>query len=288
MMAEHAETLKRNGIDYDGAMERFGGNAALYERLALKFLDDAHFDALERALADGDADAAVREAHTLKGVAGNLSFTSLYEAAGRVNAALREGDLPGAVSLMEPVRLRPRLAARRRLSTRFPEVAPMKFSNILVPFDKSEHAVRALGIAKGLAEEDPAIQLHVVGIVSLSEIPPTLGLDASPYQSVPPLTVDPDLYRQLADAALAREKEDMDKAIGTLLDGLPNPVRVLAANAPSVVDGINDYAHDHGCDLIVMGSRGLGVLRGMLGSVSYGVLRSSDVPVLIAKEPEKE
>ena len=80
----------------------------------------------------------------------------------------------------------------------------------------------------------------------------------------------------------------MGAAIGTLLDGLPNPVQVLAVNAPSVVDGINYYAHDHGCDLIVMGSRGLGVLRGMLGSVSYGVLRSADVPVLIAKEAEKE
>ena len=51
MMAEYAEALKRNGIDYDGAMERFGGNAALYERLALKFLDDTHFAALEQALA---------------------------------------------------------------------------------------------------------------------------------------------------------------------------------------------------------------------------------------------
>ena len=48
------------------------------------------------------------------------------------------------------------------------------------------------------------------------------------------------------------------------------------------------YADEHACDLIVMGSRGLGVLRGMLGSVSYGVLRSADVPVLIAKEAEKE
>ena len=62
MMAEYAEALKRNGIDYDEAMERFGGNAALYERLALKFLDDAHFAALEQALADGDVDTAVREA----------------------------------------------------------------------------------------------------------------------------------------------------------------------------------------------------------------------------------
>ena len=96
MMAEYAEALKRNGIDYDGAMERFGGNAELYERLALKFLDDTHFAALEQAL-------AVREAHTLKGVAGNLSFAALYEAASKVNAALREGDLAGATALMDPV-----------------------------------------------------------------------------------------------------------------------------------------------------------------------------------------
>lgn len=85
-------------------MERFGGNAALYERLALKFLDDAHFAALEQALADGDVDTAVREAHTLKGVAGNLSFTALYEAASKVNAALREGDLAEATALMDPIR----------------------------------------------------------------------------------------------------------------------------------------------------------------------------------------
>lgn len=164
----------------------------------------------------------------------------------------------------------------------------MKFSNILVPFDKSEHAVHALEVAKGLAEEDPGIQLHIVDIIYLSEMPPSLGLDANPYESVPQLIIDPELYKQLVEAALAREKDDMEKAIGTLLDGLPNPVQVLAVNAPSVVDGINDYAHDHGCDLIVMGSRGLGVLRGMLGSVSYGVLRSADVPVLIAKEAEEK
>ena len=104
MMAEYAEALKSFGIDYVGALARFGGNAGLYERLALKFLDDTHFAALEQALAGGDVDTAVREAHTLKGVAGNLSFAALYEAASKVNAALREGDLAGATALMDPVR----------------------------------------------------------------------------------------------------------------------------------------------------------------------------------------
>ena len=99
-----ASAVVDGGMGKPEAMERFGGNAALYERLALKFLDDAHFAALEQALADGDVDTAVREAHTLKGVAGNLSFTALYEAASKVNAALREGDLAEATARMDPIR----------------------------------------------------------------------------------------------------------------------------------------------------------------------------------------
>ena len=35
--------------------------------------------------------------------------------------------------------------------------------------------------------------------------------------------------------------------------------------------------------LVVMGRRGLGALRGRIGSVSFGVLRSVDVPVLTVK-----
>lgn len=164
----------------------------------------------------------------------------------------------------------------------------MKFSNILVPFDKSKHAVHALEVARGLAEEDPSICLHVVDITYVSEMPPSLGLDANPYKNVPPLAVDPDLYHKLVEAALQREEQSMHEAIGSLLDDAANPVSIQAANSASVVDGINDYATEHDCDLIVMGSRGLGLLRGMLGSVSYGVLRSSEIPVLIAKEPEEK
>ena len=99
----------------------------------------------------------------------------------------------------------------------------MKFTNILVPFDKSDHALHALTLAKGLAEEDPAIKLHVIGVVFVSDIPPALGLDANPYESAPPLVIQPDLYKKLVEAALDREKDDMKQAIGCLLYTSPSP-----------------------------------------------------------------
>ena len=44
---DYASILAESGIDYAGAMDRFGGNEALYRRLAVKFLDDQHIEAIE-------------------------------------------------------------------------------------------------------------------------------------------------------------------------------------------------------------------------------------------------
>ena len=46
MTAQIADKLRPFGIDYVDAMDRFGDNAELYERLALKYLDDGHLVAL--------------------------------------------------------------------------------------------------------------------------------------------------------------------------------------------------------------------------------------------------
>ncbi len=104
MMAEHAEMLARHGIDYADALDRFGGNGALYERLARKYAEDPHFDRLVRALGEGDAAAAYHEAHSLKGVAGNLSFADLHQAAARASELLRTGNVPAARDALPAVR----------------------------------------------------------------------------------------------------------------------------------------------------------------------------------------
>lgn len=83
MTNDQTAMLARYGIDYAEAMERFCGNESLFARIAVKYLDDPHVDALEAAMASGDAAAAEREAHSLKGVAGNLSFVRLYDLAAR-------------------------------------------------------------------------------------------------------------------------------------------------------------------------------------------------------------
>ena len=82
----------------------------------------------------------------------------------------------------------------------------------------------------------------------------------------------------------------LHREIDPLLSGLMNKVYIELLQETQPSGQIVTYAIDNLCDLIVMGSRGLGVLRGMLGSVSYGVLRSAeiDVPVLIVKEGTNE
>lgn len=53
----------------------------------------------------------------------------------------------------------------------------------------------------------------------------------------------------------------------------------LSSDAFDAPDNLSEELESDG----IMGRRGLGALRGMLGSVSFGVLRSVDVPVLTVK-----
>ncbi len=52
----------------------------------------------------------------------------------------------------------------------------------------------------------------------------------------------------------------------------------------SPADLIVNCAKDEGCDLIIMGSRGQGGVKGFFGCVSYAVTKESPITVLIAKE----
>ncbi|WP_417159914.1 Hpt domain-containing protein [Senegalimassilia anaerobia] len=80
--------LQNAEIDYEDIIDRFEGNESLYLKLAELFLDDPHMPNVRRAFAAGDLATAEAEAHALKGVAGNLSLTSVHKLAKSMNDAL--------------------------------------------------------------------------------------------------------------------------------------------------------------------------------------------------------
>ena len=98
-----ADKLAPFGIDYVDAMDRFGDNAELYERLALKYLSDEHLVALQAAMEAKDYSEGYSQAHALKGVAGNLSFKDLFECAALVSDALYAGEYEAATTHMPEV-----------------------------------------------------------------------------------------------------------------------------------------------------------------------------------------
>ena len=158
----------------------------------------------------------------------------------------------------------------------------MKYQRILVPFDGSDHSQAAFTTARSLALKSNTTEIFVVNIV-----PMTLAsslLDVDPATDTATSLIEQEGYSSLVDNALTNIKQEIHSIVDPLLDGMPaDRVHVEVLTYPSPVHGIEDFAASHNCDLIVMGRRGLGAIRSMLGSVSYGILHTVDIPVLTVK-----
>lgn len=88
--------------DYEEVLGRLYSEA-LVKKFVGKFLADQSFQLLESSLNAEDYDEAFRAAHTLKGVAQNLSFTRLYQSSHEITEALRTKDYTLAAQLLSPV-----------------------------------------------------------------------------------------------------------------------------------------------------------------------------------------
>lgn len=161
----------------------------------------------------------------------------------------------------------------------------MLYDNIMVPYDGSPSAQAALAEAVRFAKDDPGLTLRIVHIIDTEQ----LAIDKLEAEGRDEQIVSTSGTLQATFAAVTAEAEErLRRRIDPLLKGLMNKVHVELLQETSPGDQIVTYAVDNSCDLIVMGSRGLGALRGMLGSVSSFVLRNADVPVLIVKEGTNE
>ncbi|MCK2183701.1 universal stress protein [Halomonas getboli] len=142
------------------------------------------------------------------------------------------------------------------------------FHTILVPIDGSEHSRVALCVACKLARQEDG-QLILLHIPEALPHEPLLvwGIGAVPMEST--LEKRDEVGQTLLDHAIEEAKAlGIEQVKPVLTRGDPSQT-ILAA------------AEEHGVDTIVMGSRGLGDLKGLVvGSVSHKVSHGADCRVI--------
>ena len=140
------------------------------------------------------------------------------------------------------------------------------FKNILIAYDGSDHARGALALAGDLARKVNKAG-GVVWIVTVME--------PSPWELGEPFLSQYIAQRTRAGQALLQEANER---IGS---GLEVHTELLFGTP---AESILEVAYTRSCDLIVMGSRGLGLLEGLLlGSQAQKVISHARCPVLIVK-----
>lgn len=138
------------------------------------------------------------------------------------------------------------------------------FHRILVPSDGSGHATKAVRVAGDLAKEHGS----EVVLLTVVAVPQALVMVAGISEQV----IDEYIERSGREA-LASSLQVLEEA------GVGAEVKIAVGAAG---DEILRETRETGADVVVMGKRGLGGIKGLLlGSVSDRVAHGSTVPVLL-------
>ena len=143
---------------------------------------------------------------------------------------------------------------------------------ILVPIDGSAHANRAVDFASDLASKYDAkiVLLHAINF-PLGRLPDELHQYAVSEHLDGPGEVEAVVNKMLESAETRAMNAGVEELAHNSHTGDPAQV---------ILDAVTSFD----ADLIVMGSRGLGELKGLLvGSVSDKVLHHAEVPVTIVR-----
>lgn len=138
---------------------------------------------------------------------------------------------------------------------------------ILVPVDGSESSARAVKAAIKAATEFGGSTLHLLTVQ-----PPIISGNVKRFFSADAIN---DYYQDEGKNALLPAKALLDEA------GIAYTEEIAVG---PIAPTIADYAKSKNCDMIVMGTRGLGAVSGfVLGSVTTKVLSLVDIPVALIK-----
>lgn len=134
---------------------------------------------------------------------------------------------------------------------------------ILVPVDGSEGSDRAVAQAITMAEVNEA-KLNFLYVANINQ-----------------LAINACLSDAILEAVTKAGNVILDRAMALVPSGIEKEA-FSETGSPAVV--ILDFAASNDIDLIVMGSRGLGIVKGvLLGSVSQYIVEQAKCPVLVVK-----
>lgn len=160
-------------------------------------------------------------------------------------------------------------AIERSSKARITMIFREKNMKTLVPFDGSLAATRALKLAIEQAKSLPTHSIVVLNVQNLAtqDLPEGVGI------------MSPEWIReqeeQVGSQILAEPRSLFEKA------GVPFEARVELGGIATTIERV---ARECDADHIIMGTRGLGGVRGLLlGSVATKVLKLVDVPVTLVK-----
>lgn len=87
--------LQEMGCDVSDALVRFLDDEDFYLQCYEKVMEDPCFTALGQALNENNIKEAFEQAHTLKGIVGNMGLNSLYDILDFIVSSLRNGIVEG-------------------------------------------------------------------------------------------------------------------------------------------------------------------------------------------------
>jgi nucleotide-binding universal stress UspA family protein len=139
---------------------------------------------------------------------------------------------------------------------------------MLVPFDGSETAGRALAYAIDVSKQAGQVELHVV----TAHEPPMVYGEVAVYVSQEKLEA---FQKRHAEEILTPARKALADA------GVPHREHVLVG---PIAESIARCADEQDCDVIVMGTRGMSAVGNLLmGSVATKVVHLANVPVTLVK-----
>ena len=148
----------------------------------------------------------------------------------------------------------------------------LKYKKILVPYDGSYHAKKAVQQASDLAAAGDGTKIYIASVCNMVSAMSNFDQVSIAEGSLTTKLLEDRESQCQKDIAEAKSMIPKDIPVEELYEvGSPGPVLL-------------NMAEDNGIDLVVMGSRGLGPLKGIfMGSVSSYMVSRSKCPVLIVK-----